>query len=279
MTTFQKLVYALQWEMERPTNYGAFHIASLLLVVLLTAFLIIRFRNTSDKTLRRILLVAWLVMVVLEVFKQFSFTLDSDDGITARWDFQWYAFPFQFCSTPLYALPLAIFLPEGKVRRAVMTFLCTFSLFAGLAVMLYPNDVFVRTIGIDVQTMVHHGLQVALGIFLAVYNHRHLNKRHFAWSLLVFYAFAAIAMGMNLGVYHLLGIRDTFNMFYISPYFDCTLPVLSGIYKATPYPVFLLIYLVGFALVSAIVYAAEKGLNAGIMHIKHRAAARSGSES
>lgn len=263
MTTLQKLVYALQWRLEaKPLPYGAFHLASLLILVLFTAFLIIRFRRASDKTLRRILLTAWLVMLIMEVYKQLCLTLKCPDGVTASWQYQWYIFPFQFCSTPLYALPLAIFLPEGRVRRAVMTFLSTFSLFAGLVVMVYPNDVFTTLIGVNVQTMLHHGLQVALGVFLAVYDHRRAGRRHFVWSLFVFYAFAAVAMAINLGAYHLLGIRDVLNMFFISPYFDCTLPILSNIYKAAPYPVFLLVYLVGFAAVSGIVYAAERGLTA-----------------
>ena len=39
---------------------------------------------------------------------------------------------------------------------------------------------------------------------------------------------------------------STFNMFFISPYFPCTLPVLSEIYPVVPYPVFLLLYVLGF---------------------------------
>ena len=54
--------------------------------------------------------------------------------------------------------------------------------------------------------------------------------------------------------------NETFNMFYISPYYDCTLPVLSGVYASVPYPVFLIVYLLGFAAISALVFGIEKGI-------------------
>jgi hypothetical protein len=57
-------------------------------------------------------------------------------------------------------------------------------------------------------------------------------------------------------------IDETFNMFFISPHFPCTLPVLSGIYGKIPYPAFLLLYLVGFALIAAIILGAEIGVAA-----------------
>jgi hypothetical protein len=49
-------------------------------------------------------------------------------------------------------------------------------------------------------------------------------------------------------------------MFYISPYFPCTLPVFSSIYSAVPYPVFLLLYIAAFLIGGGIVYGAAKGI-------------------
>ena len=36
--------------------------------------------------------------------------------------------------------------------------------------MIYPNDVFSTQLGISIQTMVHHGMQVVLGVYVSVYN-------------------------------------------------------------------------------------------------------------
>jgi hypothetical protein len=49
-------------------------------------------------------------------------------------------------------------------------------------------------------------------------------------------------------------------MFYISPHYACTLPVLSIIYDKAPYAVFLITYLLGFSFISALFFGIEKGI-------------------
>ncbi len=262
MSLFEKIVHALQYEIETPKSYGLFHISFLIATIVAAILLVIFFHDSSEKTFRKILFAIWITMVALEIYKQTVFSMSVTDG-AAVWDFQWYAFPFQFCSTPLYALPFIIFLKEGRVRDAFMTFFSGFSLFAGLAVMFYPNDVFISMLGIDIQTMVHHGSQVAIGVLVAAHSRKRTNLKALLGSLFVFYAFTAVAMVLNISVYSYFtasGIDESFNMFYISPYFDCTLPVLSSIYKMVPYAAFLVIYIFGFSFVSALFYSIEKGI-------------------
>ena len=262
MTPFDHAISWLQADMETPVSYGLFHIVACILTLLAAAFLVWRFRDAEDKTARRILFGAWVVLVALEVYKQLVFSMDVTDGV-ADWSYKWYVFPFQFCSSPLYILPFAVFPRSERIRNAVMAFLATFSLFGGLAVMAYPGDVFISIIGINLQTMVHHGSQIVLGVFAVALYRKRLSWRFFFGSLVPFCVLSAVAMGLNLAVPAILnahGITDfTFNMFFISHRFPCTLPVLSGIYPVVPYPVFLLLYLVGFAAVAAIIFAAEKG--------------------
>ncbi len=258
MNIFAKLLLFLQRTMETPESYGAFHLLSVAIVIGLTVLLCLKLRDADEKTVRRLLLAAWILMVVLELYKQLVYTFDVTDAGTVAGDFQWYAFPFQFCSTPLYVLPFVIFLREGHLRDATIAFLCTFSLFGGLAVMIYPNDVFISTIGINIQTMVHHGAQVVLGIFLAAHNRRRLSLSHFLGAVPVFTILVSVAMILNVLVHNVLlavGNTETFNMFFVSPYHPCTLPVLSNVYELVPYPVFLFIYLFGFVFVAALVYS------------------------
>lgn len=257
MNALAKLLLFLQRTMETPESYGAFHLLAVLIVVGATVLLCLKLRDADEKTVRRLLLIAWITVVTLEIYKQIIFTFDVNDTGVITGDYSWYAFPFQFCSTPLYVLPLAIFMKNGRLRDAAIAYLCTFSLFGGLVVMTYPNDVFISTIGINIQTMVHHGLQVVLGIFLAVHNRRRLSPAHFLGALPLFTVMVTTAMLLNVGVYHVLtarGLDDVFNMFFVSPYHPCTLPVLSTVYELTPYPVFLFIYLIGFSLAAALVY-------------------------
>ena len=271
MSFFEKIVVCLQASMATPASYSLFHIAFLLLTAAVAALLIWKFRDADEKTARRILLITWVTIAILEVYKQIVFSMTVTDGM-ASWGYAWYIFPFQFCSSPLYVLPFAIFLKDGRARDAAMSFLSTFALFGGLAVMLYPGDVFTYMIGINIQTMIHHGSQVVIGLFLAARNRHRFSFKFFLMGIIPFAILSAVALGLNEVIHlYLAGngqAGTTFNMFFISRHHPCTLPVLSTLAPKLPYAVFLMIYLVGFALAAGIVFGLESGC---IRPAKHRA--------
>jgi hypothetical protein len=274
MTTFEDLIYrGLDFRIEaEPALYGAFHIICILLTIALTVCMVMFFRNAKDSTMRTIVFVGWLIMILLEIGKQVIGAMNYD-GTTLTWSYYWHWFPFQFCSTPMYTFPFVFLMKDCKFRKAIMAYIATFSLFAGIIVMILPTTVFSTRAFTNVQTMVHHGFQVVFGIYMAAYNRHHLNKRFFAWCMMVFGGFASVAMILNLTLYPVLlekGLSESFNMFYISPYVNNDLPVLSTIYPLVPYPVYLIIYIFGFTLVAALVYAIEKGIVALTLRKKKR---------
>lgn len=269
MNFFEKFLTDLRMGMDMPESYGWFHLMFVFLAVVLCVVLCARYRDSSDKTVRLICLVGWLLMVVGEVLKQIVYTYEIVDGAVVA-DFQWYAFPYQLCSTPLYVLPLVIFLKDGLVRDAATAYMIAFSIFGGLCVYVFPGDVFSSFAVVSLQTMVHHGLQIVLGVYLASRYRAKLNYKYYLKGGVVFVALLVVAMIMNIAVHNALagaGIDETFNMFYISPYFDCTLPLLSLIYPKVPYPVFLAIYVVGFIAAAAIIFYTAKG----IVYLLHKA--------
>ena len=151
---------------------------------------------------------------------------------------------------------------------AFVAFMATFSFFGGLVVFIYPNDVFVEYLLVDLQTMIHHGLQIVLGIFFMVYYRKRLNLKFFAKGILVFLALATVAMGINLLAPTFTA--ETVNMFYISPYFPCTLVILDGIYASVPYIVFLLIYLLGFILAGLVMFLIMWGIISLVKKAKNK---------
>ena len=267
MNIFEKMIYGLQGTMPEPGNYGWFHLMFVAIVIVGTVLMCHFCRNCSDKTFRLIALIAWIVMVVLEIYKQLVFSFNYENG-KAYWDYQWYAFPYQLCSTPLYVLPFIAFSKRGggNLRDACTAYMSTFSLFGGLVVFFYPNDVFIPIIGINIQTMIHHGLQIVLGIFFLVYNRKKLNFKYFLKGVIVFLITFTVALLMNL-IFHTF-VNETFNMFYISPYYECTLPLLSLVYANVPYVVFLLIYFIGFILAALVIYLIQWGIILGVNKIK-----------
>ncbi len=266
----ETILKILETEMTTPTNYGWFHIMFMLLILSATVLITAFFKNSSDKVFRRIILISWLIMVTFELYKQFVYTLSYSEGkLTA--DYQWYAFPYQFCSTPLYVLPFIAFLKEGKIRDFFSSYISSFSLFAGLVVFFYPNTVFCGTLGINVQTMVHHGLQVVLGVFVLVHEREKLSIKHFIKGIAVFVVLVAVAVILNEAIFAFLtsnGHDDTFNMFYISSHFPADLPVLSTVYDIAPYPIYLLAYVLGFSLASFIVLSIAGGIIKLVNNVK-----------
>ncbi len=252
MNFFEQILHFLEGTMERPGNYGWFHLLAMGIVAAVCIFICIKFKNADKKTVNRIVFIAWLIMAVLEIYKQTIYTFNYSDGIVT-WDYQWYAFPFQLCSTPLYVFPFVFLIKNEKIRDYFVAFSCFFSLFGGLAVLFYPNDVFVETIGINIQTMIHHGLQVIIGIFLITVSRKKLNIKFYLKALVTFAVVSVIAIGLNELVP--LITDETFNMFYISSHFPSTLPVLSILYPLMPYPAFLVMYLIGFAVIGIIIYS------------------------
>ena len=267
---FETIIASLQGRMTRPHMFSGFHLLFLGLLIAACLLVVWRRKKLTDKTIDLVMWISATVMILFEIYKQLVFSYQAD----GTWHYEWYIFPFQFCSTPMYTFPLVFLMKDCKFRRAVMSYIATFSLFAGFIVMVLPTSVFTSLVFINIQTMVHHGLQVVFGVYMAAYNRKQLNKRFFAWSLIVFGAFASVAWVMNVVAYHKLvvpGITGDFNMFYISPYMNNDLPVLSAIYPKVPYPVYLIIYLFGFTLAAAIVYAVEKGIVALTLRKNKRA--------
>ncbi len=253
MEAMGKLLEFLDADMQTPTMYGWFHLLFFALSVAAGIWLCYAVRDADGRFVRRFLTVTAIVVIVLEVYKQINYTFHYDgSSITA--DYQWYAFPFQFCSTPMYISLLAGVIPNKKWHSSLCAYLGTFALFAGLCVMFYPAQVFISTIGINIQTMICHGLMITVGIFLLGSGYVKAEHRTICKAIPVFAACMAIAFVMN-EIAHLSGLleTETFNMFFISPYCEPSLPVYSLVQAVVPYPLCLVIYIVGFSAAAYIV--------------------------
>lgn len=247
--------------MERPGLYGWFHLLWLALTVAGTLWLCIRYRNASAEKIRRLVLVTAIIVAVLEAYKQINFGFSYTDGIT--FDYAWYAFPFQFCSTPMYVGLIAGLTRKGRVHTAACAYLSTYAVFAGICVMLYPSSVFVDVIGINIQTMVCHGSMIVIGIYLLCSGYVKLEHRTILRAMPVFGICVLLALTMNEAA-HLTGLleTDTFDMFFISPYCEPSLPVYSLVQKVVPFPWCLFIYVFAFTLAAYLVLLAGIGIKA-----------------
>jgi len=249
-----------------PAVFGIYHIICLVLTAGLTVFAAIRGKHHSEKRIVNIVLITAIVVALFEIYKQINYTFGDGSSDPS---FQWYAFPFQFCSTPMYIGLLAGIFRKGRIHDSLCAYLATYSVFAGLAVMIYPNDVYIETVGINIQTMICHGSMVVIGGYLLGSGHVKLEMKTILKAMPVFAVCVAMAAIMN-EVAHAAGLLEnhSFNMFYISPYLECNLPVYSLVHNAVPFPVNLIIYILGFTAAASVILLLCMGICALASKVK-----------
>ena len=260
MNFLQNVLRIMDWQVREPQLFGWFHIVSVVLTVLVTAALCDHHRNDSPKRVRMVVFITAVVVTIAEIYKQINYSFSYTNGID--FDYQWYAFPFQFCSTPMYVGLLAGLLRKGKLQEALYAYLATFAVFAGLCVMIYPGDVFVHTLGINIQTVICHGSMICIGVYLFHTGSVKLEHRTILKAAAVFGCMVSIAVVLN-EIAHWSGLldREVFNMFFISRHCDPSLPVYSLVQAVVPYPWCLLIYILAFTLASYLILLLAKAVH------------------
>ena len=250
----------LDTPMAEPPSYGWFHITFFVLSIVVGIFLCLVFKN-GKKYAPRIVFTTAVIVFLLEVYKMINFGFEYENGIS--YSFPWGSFPFQFCSTPMYVGLLVGLFRKGRIHDSLCAYLATFAVFAGLCVMVYPNDVFIETAGINVQTMICHSSMLTVGIYLFGSGYVKAEHRTIFKAIPVFFVMVAIAMGLNEWAYRSGLLEDHFfNMFYFSPYADPHLPVYSNVQNALGVnnPLSFIIYVAAFTLAAYIMLLFAIGL-------------------
>lgn len=168
-----------------------------------------------------------LVMFFSEIWKQGCLTFFVNNGT-----YNWWYFPFQLCSIPMYIL---LFLPHTKkagVQTALLTFLMTFGLLGGIAVFADTSGLHYPLRRLTFHAYAWHILLILIGILAAVSRFLllkdtegrqdfHLFSSH-SENLSIFRDFQnavllyLLCCGTAIGINHIFGIYGEINMFYIN---------------------------------------------------------------
>ena len=256
MNWFENVIYMLQIEMEEPKPWGWFHLMWIFLVVISLIILFCLRNKHSEKQLKIVLGTYGIVALGFELIKQliWSFNYDSITGLVT-WDYQWYAAPFQLCTTPIFASIICLFLKENKFRNALLSYMAYVTILGSFMTMIIPDSCFVSDTLINIHTMWLHCGSFVVSIYLLMSRTVKINKQNLKSAIKVFLIFVLLAEIINISIYN-LGIlgEETFNMFYISPYFISTLPVFNVIQENVLFIIYLLIYIIAISLGATIVY-------------------------
>ena len=247
--------------MDKPPAYGWFHLLCIFLSIAIGVILCVTHKKGDERRVRRVVFFTGLLVFILEIFKMYVYHFTVVDGELV-FEFQWYVFPWQFCSLPMYVGILAGIFRKGKVHRSLVAFLATYAVFAGLCVMIYPNDALITRIGINIQTMICHGSMLTVGIYLYGSGYVETKHRTILRAIPVFATGAAIAVILNEVVYRSGVLVDPhqFNMFYFSRYYPSTLPIYSAAHEALPFPLNVLLYVVVFTFAAYLMLLGAMGI-------------------
>ena len=129
------------------------------------------------------------------------------------------------------------------------------TIIGGLMTILIPDSCFVEDTLVNIHTMWLHCGSFVVSVYLLMSGEVNLNKNNLLKSFIVFLVFVLIAELLNISIYNsgILG-DETFNMFYISPYFISTLPIYNIVQEHLPFILFLLFYIVTIFIVSSCIY-------------------------
>lgn len=245
MSFLERVIVSLSGEFkEKPVPYGWFHLLSLGILILVLVIVCVWGNRLNDKQFRFWMISISLSLMIFELYKQLQFSYDS---FTETWEYGWYYFPFQFCSTPMY-ITFLVGVTKGKFQEYLSAFLATYALMGGIITMLYPATVFINTIGICIQTMYWHGMLIVIAILLWVNKKVKIEFKTVLKGLVVFIVVLLIAQIMNI-LFYKFGNHDIydFNMFYISPYENSGLPVLGVMYEKLPFFIYFIGYIICFS--------------------------------
>ena len=260
---WNKILSVLETEQQRPKPYGIYHLVWLILTILVVVILFFRRKKNDEKQLKSVLGIYAIPAFILEALKQLIWSVEYD-SLTSDfvWSYQWYVFPFQLCTMPIYVCLICMFLKKCNLRDSLLSFVVYTTILGSIASAIIPNQLFVSDVLINIHAMWLHLGSLVVSIYLLFSEEVKTNIKSLLKGLAVFLIVVIIANILNVIVYNSGALNgQTFNMLYISPYFESTLPVFDTIYNKVPYVMFLAIYVLTLSLGSYIIYCLAKVIN------------------
>ena len=147
-----------------------------------------------------------------ELVKQILLTFIQGHG-----HYDWWYFPFQLCSLPIYLIPLAYVSKRPNIRQILLTFLATYNLLGGGAAFLDTSGMHYAMTILTVHSYLWHMLLILTGILAAVCLFSQfggkLSWKAFVQATALFLCACLIASILNL----VISPIGSINMFYINP--------------------------------------------------------------
>lgn len=239
------------WRMDAPELFGSFHITASLAAVAAAVLLavVVSKRKNSD-TVRVLAVIGW-ALLLLEIWKQLFLFFIVNNGA-----YDWWYFPFQLCSVPMY---LCILLPSAgkRTRRTYLTFLGGYTFVSAVATLIFPEDILRSYTALTVHGFVWHGLLLLISLTVLLTGSADISARGLMRAFGLFAILCIIAILINMFAEPIMqttsGLPHSWAaMFYLNPYHISPQPLVGSIQKTAGIPAGLAVYALSISVISSI---------------------------
>jgi len=198
------------WQMEKPPAYGAFHLSFTFIGLALSIWGAKRLSKLGTKGNRIVLLTVGIFLAVCEVYKQLFYYYHIGNET-----YQWWIFPFQMCSVPMYLCIIAPLLKPGKMQKAMYNFMMIYNLLGGFMAFIEPSGIVHEYWTLTLHAFIWHMTLVFIGLYLAFSDRGGKTMADYWSASKTFVCLCAVAFTINVALYKVS--QGSVNMFFVGP--------------------------------------------------------------
>ena len=248
--TLDSVIEATAWKMTPPPAYGAFHLSFTFIGIAVCILLAYFLRGLSEKGHKTVLFCAGIFLIITEIYKQlfYYFYMSNPEGIN---QYDWWIFPFQLCSVPMYLCIIAVFLKPGPVRDGIYGFMTTYNLLGGIMAFIEPSGITHKYWTLTLHAYLWHMTLIFIGFYLIASGHFAKTKKNFLYATATFLVLCVVAFCINLIFWD--ASNGSINMFFVGPR-NSSLAIFKDIAKNFGWYVSTVLYIPTVVLGAFLVY-------------------------
>ncbi|MGL5437874.1 MAG: hypothetical protein ACRDBO_21275 [Lachnospiraceae bacterium] len=203
------------------------------------------FSDVTDHSFSLMLSGFGIFLAVCELYKQIFMYYIINHG-----HYDWWFFPFQLCSTPMYLCLLLPFLPTGPFKTRIYTFMQNFCILGGIAALIIPEGFSNIHWSLTLHGYMWHIALIIISLLILIAGRADISWKGYFRSLPLFCIFCTVATLINVAAPG----HGQANMFYISPFTETTQPIFRQLAAKIGIIPSNLLYLITVCIGAAIVH-------------------------
>ena len=223
MSFLKHFIEATAWTMEKPKAYGAFHLIFTFVGLAVCILLAYVLRKTGKRGNRIVLTSVGVFLLLTEIYKQLFYCYHIGEG-----SYQWWIFPFQLCSVPMYLCLIAPLLKPCKLSHGMYSFMMNYNLLGGFMAFVEPSGIVHGYWTLTLHAFIWHMLLVFVGLYIGFSGRGGWETKDYWMATKTFLGLCVVAFAINLLFWDVS--EGTINMFFLGPK-DSSLAVFKDIAK------------------------------------------------